>query len=254
MERRILKSTKLAEAQAERAAVVCVAGNELRLAGLDGFDWESGAALAGAAGRGVVRRVDTDLGAAVVRHYRRGGLLAKIMGDRYFYTGAANTRSFKEFEVLRRLTELGLPVCRPLAARFVRSGSCWYRADLASALIPAARSLHQILLEQGLQSSIAAAVGGLVARFHNVGLWHADLNAHNVLCDAQGRYWLIDFDRSRIRPISPGWRRSNVQRLLRSLHKLGHLQRPITAVQSSFVTDLQSAYAAELAHSTEGSA
>lgn len=196
--------------------------NELRQPGVQAFDWSAGVPLPGAAGRGGVCQLATTAGTAVIRHYRRGGALAALLGDRYWYFGAESTRCFREFRLLQRLVELDLPVCRPLAARFLRSGP-WYRADLATLLIPEARSLHQLLRQQGPSMDIAEAVGELVARFHRVGLWHADLNAHNVLCDAQGQFWLIDLDRSRMRSVAAGWQRENLWRLLRSLRKLGHL-------------------------------
>ena len=63
------------------------------------------------------------------------------------------------------------------------------------------------------------AVGQLVARFHRAGLEHADLNAHNLLFDGQGRGWMIDFDRSRLRIPASGWREANLLRLQRSLRK-----------------------------------
>ena len=62
--------------------------------------------------------------------------------------------------------------------------------------------------------------GRLIARFHREGLDHADLNAHNLLFDGNGRGWMIDFDRGRLRIPATGWREGNLRRLLRSLHKL----------------------------------
>ena len=59
-----------------------------------------------------------------------------------------------------------------------------------------------------------------VARFHREGVWHADLNAHNILIAPDGLY-LIDFDRGRLRTLAEGWRLANLQRLRRSLIKLG---------------------------------
>ena len=62
--------------------------------------------------------------------------------------------------------------------------------------------------------------GALVARFHRAGLDHADLNAHNLLFDGNGRGWMIDFDRGRMRIPATHWREANLRRLLRSLLKL----------------------------------
>src|SRR6185312_24099 len=61
---------------------------------------------------------------------------------------------------------------------------------------------------------------GVVGRFHRAGIWHADLNAHNVLVSPAGLH-LIDFDRGRQRAPAAGWRLANLRRLRRSLLKLG---------------------------------
>jgi 3-deoxy-D-manno-octulosonic acid kinase len=60
----------------------------------------------------------------------------------------------------------------------------------------------------------------VIARFHGAGVWHADLNAHNVLVSPAGIY-LIDFDRGRLRAPADDWQQANLQRLRRSLVKLG---------------------------------
>jgi predicted Ser/Thr protein kinase len=59
----------------------------------------------------------------------------------------------------------------------------------------------------------------MLRRFHDAGLDHADLNAHNILLDSRGDFWLIDFDKARLRAAG-GWREGNLQRLERSLRKL----------------------------------
>ena len=64
------------------------------------------------------------------------------------------------------------------------------------------------------------STGRLVARFHRAGLDHADLNAQNILFDATGHGWLIDFDRGRLRIPATAWREQNLARLKRSLLKL----------------------------------
>jgi 3-deoxy-D-manno-octulosonic acid kinase len=62
-------------------------------------------------------------------------------------------------------------------------------------------------------------VGETLARFHCVGLHHADLNAHNLLLNGQGQWFLIDFDRASFR--EPGlWRDANLVRLRRSILKV----------------------------------
>jgi 3-deoxy-D-manno-octulosonic acid kinase len=64
-----------------------------------------------------------------------------------------------------------------------------------------------------------AAIGRTIARFHRAGACHADLNVDNVLMDADGSHWLIDFDRGRLRQSARAWQLANLARLLRSLRK-----------------------------------
>lgn len=172
-----------------------------------------------AGGRGGVSVITTPAGEAVLRHYRRGGAVARLMGDRYLWTGADRTRPFCEFRLLRELARLDLPAPAVIAARYCRHGF-FYSADLITRRIADARTLAECLAARKLDSRLAAATGDLVARFHRAGVWHADLNAHNVLVTAAQLY-LIDFDRGRMRSPDAGWQRANLQRLRRSLLKLG---------------------------------
>jgi 3-deoxy-D-manno-octulosonic acid kinase len=176
-------------------------------------------------GRGGVAVIDTPAGACVLRHYHRGGLIAKFNRDRYLWTGAANTRSFAEFRLLTHIASLGLPAPQPVAARYRRHG-LFYWADLITRRIDGARTLAQVLADDQLDPDMARETGALVARFHREGIWHADLNAHNVLVTSEALY-LIDFDRGALRPPAEGWRLANLARLHRSLAKLGaHIHIP----------------------------
>ena len=192
-------------------------------AGGDWFEpayWHARAALqTQGGGRGGVAVIDTPAGACVLRHYHRGGLIARLSRDRYLWSGAARTRSFAEFRLLAHIATLGLPAPRPVAARFCRHG-LFYTADLITGLIADARTLAQCLADGQFTADLARETGALVARFHREGIWHADLNAHNVLVTAEALY-LIDFDRGALRTPAEGWRLSNLARLRRSLLKLG---------------------------------
>lgn len=179
--------------------------------------WGDAAQPVQAGGRGSAWFVSTPAGEAVLRHYRRGGRVATLLGDRYWWSGEDATRSFREFRLLAELHREGLPVPRPLAARVQCSGP-WYRADLLIARIPQTDTLAQ-----RLSGDMAALpweeVGMLVARFHRAGVFHADLNAHNLLLDSAGVLWLIDFDRGERRAFEPVWATRNLERLRRSLRK-----------------------------------
>lgn len=170
-------------------------------------------------GRGGVAIIDTPAGECVLRHYRRGGMVAKVMGDRYLWKGADHTRCFAEFRLLGVVASLGLPGPQAVACRYRRQG-LFYMADLITRRIPDARTLAELLAAGQLDGEMAELVGALVARFHRAGIWHADLNAHNVLVTSDELY-LIDFDRGCQRPQADSWQQANLQRLRRSLVKLG---------------------------------
>jgi 3-deoxy-D-manno-octulosonic acid kinase len=171
------------------------------------------------AGRGAVVFFDAPFGACVLRHYCRGGLVAHVNTDRYLWTGRKRSRAFREFRLLAELHDAGLPVPAPLMARYVRSGLS-YRADLITRQIPGALNLAERLAARQLDAALATQVGRTLAGFHARGLWHADLNAGNLLVDGAGKVWLIDFDRCRKRKPAMSWQQANLHRLLRSFRKL----------------------------------
>lgn len=169
-------------------------------------------------GRGAVVFVSTKFGEWAFRHYLRGGLVGRFLEDHYIWLGAQQARSVREWRLLKRLFEQGLPVPRPIAAAYRRHAAS-YTADLITRRIPGARPLARHLAEAALPDSAWRRLGACVRRFHEAGVCHADLTAHNLLLDHAGQPWLLDFDRGRIR--APGsWSRANLDRLLRSLNKV----------------------------------
>lgn len=208
--------------QDARGAILCDATASPQVVG----DWftpdywrERNALRVQAGGRGGVAIIESPLGECVLRHYRRGGLVSALMGDRYLWTGADRTRPFREFRLLVEIARLGLPGPQVVAARYQRHGVL-YRADLITRRIAEARTLAECLATGRLDRELAEQVGAVIGQFHRAGIWHADLNAHNVLV-SPGDLYLIDFDRGRQRTPVAAWQRSNLQRLRRSLLKLG---------------------------------
>lgn len=170
-------------------------------------------------GRGQVAFIDAPFGECVLRHYRRGGMMTWFSEDRYLWTGAERTRGLREFRLLAQLYELGLPVPAPIAARYQYDG-LYYRADLITCRINDVITLAECLARSNFDTAVANRVGKCIARFHALGAYHADLNAHNVVLDAE-QVWLLDFDRGDQRVPTPTWRYANLTRLQRSLLKLG---------------------------------
>jgi 3-deoxy-D-manno-octulosonic acid kinase len=169
-------------------------------------------------GRGAACLIEADGRSFVLRHYRRGGLAARIWSDRYWWRGAEQTRSFREWHLLYHLHRVGLPVPTPVAAGYQRRGRT-YVADLLLQRLPEVRSLASELRAAPVALRTWVAVGRWLRRFHLCGVCHADLNAHNILLGADDAVWFIDFDRGTLR--SPGWwSDANLVRLYRSLHKI----------------------------------
>ncbi len=183
-------------------------------------DWWSrrGRVSPAGAGRGSAWLIAAGGLRLVLRHYRRGGLMARLSGDRYWWSGAEATRSFREWRLLHRLRGAGFPVPQPIAAGYRRQGSR-YTADILMEQLPDTQALAQRLAQAPLPLSLWVDIGRCIRRFTDAGVHHADLNAHNVLLDASDRTWLIDFDRGRLR--SPGlWSDAMLARLYGSLSKL----------------------------------
>lgn len=177
------------------------------------------AADAAATGRGAAWFVNTPSGPAVLRLYRRGGMAARFSEKTYLYTGEDSVRSFAEFRLTELLYHEGFPVPRPLAAAYERK-SRTYQAALLTARVPDTETLAT-RLKNGprVPESAWDALGEILGRLHARGVYHADLNAHNILIDAHDAITIIDFDRGRLRS-GDGWRQRNIQRLERSLRKL----------------------------------
>jgi 3-deoxy-D-manno-octulosonic acid kinase len=175
------------------------------------------AAPVGEGGRGAAWFVDGPFGPAVLRHYLRGGWMARLSRDAFLWRGESAGRSFLEFHLLRRLRALGLPVPAALAAAQRRRG--WrYRAAILVARIPGVRPFAAMARAQGATAPWEA-VGAAIAACHRHGAHHADLNANNLLVDDAGAVHLIDWDKGRIEAAPGAWCGRVLARLERSLRK-----------------------------------
>lgn len=199
--------------------------------------WRSQNVVTGTAkGRGNSWFVDAPFGRVVLRQYLRGGWAARISRDRYFYAGVESSRPFQEFSVMVALLNLGLPVPKPVAALCEHRGM-FSRGGLITHAIANVQTLADYLPqsqadeEQAAKEQVGVGVGAVdsnvwqntgrcIRRFHAAGLWHADLNARNILVDADQTVYLIDFDRARFRPGKSVDRQNNLARLKRSLLKI----------------------------------
>ena len=159
----------------------------------------------------------------MLKRYLRGGMIAPLLGDRYFGLSAEHTRSFREFRLLHRLQGLELPAPVPVAASAERAG-LFFRAALVTQEIAEATTLADHLLQTKLDDDLWQAVGSCIRRFHNHDVYHADLNARNILL-SNNTVYLIDFDKGAFRYLGESWKAANLARLKRSLLKFKSLNR-----------------------------
>ena len=206
--------------------------SRLRKPGAQVFDVEywraQGSLQEVAGGRASIAVINAGGQRWVLRHYRRGGLIARFSRDRYVWRGADRTRSFAEWRLLVELRRRGLPVPAPVAARYVRD-TLTYTADLITEQLQDCRTLADAITGAQLPAEQWSAIGKTIATFHREGVHHADLNAHNILLEhaVAPRVYLLDFDRGRIEPRGT-WEQAVLARLRRSLEKV-KAQRPNAA-------------------------
>ena len=154
-----------------------------------------------------------------LRHYQRGGLFAPLLGDFYLWTGLSSTRAWREFDLLAHMLSSGLPVPRPVAA-MVKYKKCLYQADIVTECIPNASTLARLIRQDLIDGPLWKKIGSCIKRFHDHGVFHADLNAQNILIDKSHKVWLIDFDRGFQNHLKRRQKKSNLYRLHRSLSKI----------------------------------
>ena len=99
-----------------------------------------------------------------------------------------------------------------------------YKADIITQRLLGTHTLAELLSQNVLDARHWELVGTCIRRFHDANIYHADLNAHNLLLSKDGRVYLIDFDRSEVRAESKSWKDQNLARLHRSLTKLRSLR------------------------------
>ena len=154
----------------------------------------------------------------VLRHYMRGGLVGHLIRDSYVFSGEDLTRPFMEWRLLDKLAANNMNVPRPAAARFIRRGT-FYTADILTVRIPDVVSLSEYIATEERSEEFWRSVGTAIWKFHEAGVYHADMNAYNVQVDKDGDIWMLDFDKGALRP--PGsWQQETLYRLHRSLEKV----------------------------------
>jgi 3-deoxy-D-manno-octulosonic acid kinase len=162
-----------------------------------------------------------ELFARAVRH---GGLLRGISGEIFF---GFRTRPLSELTVASEAYRRGVPTAEPMGAMVewlmpgVYRGFFLTRALAGMSLWEFVRTDDDPLVRRHVLERTRAAIESM----HRHGLWHADLNLHNLFVTHRGDEFavlILDLDKARLgdHPLSAGLRRNNHARLLRSIRKL----------------------------------
>jgi 3-deoxy-D-manno-octulosonic acid kinase len=135
------------------------------------------------------------IGAVVIKHYRRGGLLRYFIKRRYLKLG--KTRAQREFELLAAVAEFGVNVPQPIA--FAYSGHLFYRAWLITREIRQPLSLADLSLQdEDKTGRVMASVIKQVSSLIQNHILHVDLHPGNVVADNAGKVYLLDFDKGKV--------------------------------------------------------
>ena len=161
----------------------------------------------------------------VVRHYHRGGAVARWLHDRYLAAGGA--RPLVELRASLEVARRGVSTPAVVAGAVYPAGP-FYRADLVTEEIPGGVDLAGVLFERRsaaiTPSDALSAAGRLVVALAAAGVRHPDLNAGNIVLQAGPagpRAWVVDLDGCRLGDASSGAMDALRRRLERSLRKLG---------------------------------
>lgn len=180
-------------------------------------------------GRGAIPSIPLSDGRNVIlRTYRHGGLLSGFTGNIFI----GRPRPFRELTLSIAARKRNIPTPPVLGGVIYPVAGPVYRGVLAIEEIPEAsdglellkraRDLSELQRTQ-LYKSILPKAGRLIALCHNNGLVHTDLNIKNIMvCPDPFSLHVIDLDRCRIekKPLSDSQRRSQLERLFRSLKKV----------------------------------
>lgn len=158
----------------------------------------------------------------VVRHAMRGGLIGRIVRDRFL----PPTRVAHELAAAFRLRLSGVPTPEVVAVITYPAGAMLKRADVATRYVEGGADLAAVLGDQrndAQRRPILDAVALLLSRLAQAGAQHPDLNLKNILLTSAEHGYVahvLDVDRVNFHlPNDPLVASANLDRLVHSLRK-----------------------------------
>jgi 3-deoxy-D-manno-octulosonic acid kinase len=136
-------------------------------------------------------------------------------------------RPLTELAVTIEAMRRGIPVAEPMGAMVEWIAPVFYRGFFLTRAVPG-MTLWEFLQtddDPTVRSHVLGQARTAIDTMHEKGLFHADLNLHNLLVTQVRESFtviIIDLDKSRLfdASVSPAMRRSNAARLMRSARKL----------------------------------
>ena len=179
---------------------------------------------AAGSGRGSALRVTLRGGKVVyVRHYLRGGAMRYLVRDLYLLRPPRPVRELVATEQARA-AGCRVPIVNAVA---IEETGAFYRGWIVTSAIENARSFFDVLAEadEGRRRDLLLQAGSTIRELHAAGVYHCDLNGHNLLIDSDGRVAVIDFD-SAVLAAPDNYRQGQRgrDRLWRSLTKLARVR------------------------------
>ena len=176
-----------------------------------------------------------------VRYGRRGGLIRYLLEDVYFGPIA---RPVRELTVTAEARMRGVAVAEPLGAIVETIARGLYRGAFLTRPLTGFTLWAFVCADDDprVRAHVVAQARRAVDLMHRMGLYHADLNLHNLFVSTASdnlEVVMLDLDKARLfpGPLAPGRRRANLARLARSIRKLdpsgARIDAPLRALLTS---------------------
>ena len=152
-----------------------------------------------ASGRGGARRIVLRGGKVVfLRKYLRGGMVRHFVRDLYLLRPPRPIQELVATETARA-AGCRVPIVHAVA---VEESGPFYRGWIVTSAVEGGRSYIDVFAaaDEAARGSLLAAAGSAMRDLHDAGVYHPDLNGHNLLVDADGEVAIIDFDRAQLAP------------------------------------------------------
>jgi 3-deoxy-D-manno-octulosonic acid kinase len=175
-----------------------------------------------------------------VRLSRRGGLARLFFNDVYV---GRHARPLRELAIAAEAFRRGIPVVEPAGALVEWLAPLAYRGAFLTRALAGMTLWDFVRTDNDAQVRIhvLAQARQAIETMHRLGLFHADLNLHNLYVTTSRDSFgiaILDLDKARLfkQPVSPARRQRNLERLRRSVLKLDPQGRYFDQQAAGFLT------------------